>query len=75
MKIVFLAVDDEFAGLMQKYIYDKHPEWIVGSVISTCPIYKKSRVGAALFVVKQSGFTYFAEMVRMKLWKKFFCDQ
>ncbi len=75
MRIVFLAVDDEFAGLMQKYIYNQHPEWVVGSVISTCPIYKKSNVGAVWFVIKQSGFIYFAEMVRMKLLKKFFNNQ
>ena len=72
MRIVFLAVDDEFAGAMQKYIYEKHPEWVVGSVISTCPIYKKSNLEAVLFVIKQSGFYYFAEMVRMKILRKIF---
>lgn len=72
MKIVFLAVDDEFAGAMQKYVYEKHPEWVIGSVISTCPIYKKSKMGAVLFIIKQSGFLYFAEMVRMKLLRKKF---
>src|SRR5215469_1119833 len=71
MRIVLLSVDDEFAGSMQKYLYERHPEWIVGSVISTCAIYKKSRVGAALFVMKRSGFRYGAEMFRMKVIRSF----
>ena len=40
MRIVFLAVDDEFAGSMQRYVYEKHRDSIVGSVISTCSVYK-----------------------------------
>jgi len=70
MRIVFLAVDDEFAGSMQKYLYDRHPDWVVGSVISTCAIYKKSKIGAMLFVLKRSGFRYGAEMFRMKVMRK-----
>ena len=70
MRIVFLAVDDEFAGSMQKYLFERRPEWVVGSVISTCAIYKKSRLGAALFVLKKSGFRYGAEMFRMKVIRK-----
>jgi methionyl-tRNA formyltransferase len=70
MRIVFLAVDDEFAGSMQKYLYQRHPEWVVGSVISTCAIYKKSKLGATWFVVKKSGFRYGAEMFKMKVIRK-----
>lgn len=72
MRIVFLAVNDEFAGSMQKYVYDTHPEWIVGSVISTRPIYKKTKLGGVLFLLKRSGVTYLAEMVRMKIVRKLF---
>jgi folate-dependent phosphoribosylglycinamide formyltransferase PurN len=70
MKIVFLSVDDEFAGSMQKYLYQRHPEWVAGSVISTCPIYKKSKIGAAWFVFRKSGFRYGAEMFKMKVIRK-----
>jgi folate-dependent phosphoribosylglycinamide formyltransferase PurN len=71
MRIVFLAVDDEFAGLMQNYIYDRHPEWVVGCVISSCFLYRKSNVGAALFLARHSGFLYLAEMFRMKMVRQF----
>ena len=30
MRIVFLSVNDEFAGKMQKPVYERHPEWVVG---------------------------------------------
>ena len=70
MRIVLLAVDDEFAGAMQRYVYESHPEWVVGSVISTCPIYKKTKLGAMVFVIQRSGFLYGAEMFRMKLVRK-----
>src|SRR5947207_8824174 len=72
MKIVFLAVNDEFAGRMQRYVYENHPEWVVGSVISTCPIYKKTKIGGLLFLLKRSGFTYIAEMIKMKIVGKAF---
>ena len=70
MRIVFLAVNDEFAGSMQRYIYEQHPEWIVGSVVSTRSIYKKSKFGAVLFVMRKSGVRYGAEMFRMKMLRK-----
>ena len=70
MRIVFLAVDDEFAGRMQRDVYAQHPQWVVGSVISTCAIYKKSTIGAALFVLKRSGLRFGAEMFRMKVMRK-----
>ena len=34
LRIVFLAMDDEFAGEMQRFLYERHPDWITGSVIS-----------------------------------------
>jgi folate-dependent phosphoribosylglycinamide formyltransferase PurN len=67
MRLVFLAVDDEFAGVMQKYVYDAHPEWVVGSVISSCLLYRKSNLGAALFLARRSGFIYIAQMIKMKM--------
>jgi methionyl-tRNA formyltransferase len=67
MRIVFLAVNDEFAGSMQKYAYETHPDWIVGSVISKCAIYKKSKLGGVLFLLRRSGVVYTAEMIRMKI--------
>ena len=42
MRIVFLSVDDEFAGEMQRFLYDRHADWVVGSVLSTRHIYKKT---------------------------------
>ena len=62
-----LAVDDEFAGEMQRFIYASHPDWVVGSVLSSCMIYKRSRIGGALFVLRSSGLVFLAEMIRMKL--------
>ena len=72
MKIVFLAVNDEFAGRMQRCVYENHPAWVVGSVISTCPIYKRTKIGGLLFLLKRSGFTYIAEMIKMKIVGKAF---
>jgi folate-dependent phosphoribosylglycinamide formyltransferase PurN len=72
MRIVFLSVDDEYAGEMQRFLYDRHPDWIVGSVISTRYIYKKTRAEALVFVVRRSGFRYLAQMVRIKILKKLF---
>jgi len=70
MRLAFLSVDDEFAGAMQRCVYESHPEWVVGSVISTRAIYKKNAFEAFLFVWQKSGFIYLAEMARMKLLKK-----
>ena len=41
MRIVFLAVDDEFAGAMQGEMYRRRPEWIVGSVLSRHSIFSR----------------------------------
>jgi folate-dependent phosphoribosylglycinamide formyltransferase PurN len=70
MRIVFLAVDDEFAGSMQRHVFASHPDWIVGSVISTHPIYKKSHLGGTIFVLRRSGLLYGMEMFRMKVIRK-----
>jgi folate-dependent phosphoribosylglycinamide formyltransferase PurN len=72
MRIVFLAVDDEFAGSMQRYAYERLPGRVVGSVISTRAIYKKSNFGAMVFVIKRSGLWYGAEMFRMKVLRRIF---
>lgn len=69
-RIVFLAIDDQFAGAMQKPIYESHPDWIVGTVISTCAIYKRSKIGAAWFLFARSGSIYILAMVKMKLLHK-----
>lgn len=70
MRLVFLAVDDEFAGSMQRYVFERHPDWVVGLVISTSVIYKKSWLGAVAFVLRRSGLRYAAEMFRMKVVRK-----
>lgn len=72
MRIVFLAVDDEFAGEMQRPLYEAHPDWIVGSVISSCMIYKRSKLGGMLFVLRKSGPVFLAEMIYIKILKLFF---
>jgi folate-dependent phosphoribosylglycinamide formyltransferase PurN len=69
VRIVFLAVDDEFAGEMQRFVYEAHPEWVVGSVISSVEIYKHTRITGLLFVLRQSGPMFLAQMVRMKILK------
>src|SRR5438067_1682258 len=66
MRIVLLSVDDEFAGEMQRFLYARHPEWIVGSVISTRMIYKYSKLGALLFVLRKSGLVFLASMAYIK---------
>lgn len=70
MRIVFLAVDDEFAGAMQVELFQRHPEWVVGSVISKNSIFKKNLVQAALFIIRTSGLAFFLEMFRMKILRK-----
>ena len=70
MRIVFLAVDDEFAGSMQRYVYEQLGASVVGSVISTCSVYKKSRFGAMIFVLRRSGLRYGLEMFKMKVVRK-----
>lgn len=70
MRVVFLAVDDEFAGLMQELVYATHPGAIVGSIVSTCSIYRKSPLQAFWFVLRKSGFRYGAEMFKMKIFRR-----
>ena len=71
MRIVLLAVDDEFAGEMQRFLYQSHPDWIVGSVLSTCKVYKHSDLGAAVMVLRKSGFLFLANMTYIKMLKYF----
>jgi folate-dependent phosphoribosylglycinamide formyltransferase PurN len=70
MRIVFLAVDDEFAGVMQEELFRTHPEWVVGSVLSKNSIFKKNLVQAAIFIISTSGIAFFLEMFRMKILRK-----
>src|SRR4030095_1813529 len=55
---------------MQRYVFETNPASVVGSVISTCPIYKRSKLGATLFVLRRSGLRYGLEMFRMKIVRK-----
>ena len=66
MRIVFLAVDDEFAGAMQRYVYKTHPEWVVGSIISKNAIYKKNALQAMIFIIRKCGFMFFLEMFKIR---------
>jgi folate-dependent phosphoribosylglycinamide formyltransferase PurN len=71
MRIVLLAVDDEFAGEMQHPLFQAHPEWVVGSVISSCAIYKKSALGAVLFTLRKSGLVFLMGMIHIKILRSF----
>ena len=53
MKIVLLSVDDAYAGAMQRPLFERHPEWIAGSMISACRIYKKTDLQAAFFLLSR----------------------
>jgi methionyl-tRNA formyltransferase len=70
MRVVFLSVDDEFAGLMQQDVYRAHADWIVGSVVSSTVMHRKTNLGAALFLLRRSGCTYMAQMFKMKILRK-----
>lgn len=74
MRIIFLAVDDEFAGEMQRQIYTTHPEWVVGSVLATQPIYKHTPPQAVAMVLKKSGPRYLIEMGKMKILRRLMGD-
>jgi methionyl-tRNA formyltransferase len=67
MKIIFLSVDDEYAGAMQSPLFDLHPEWVKGSVISSCRIYKKTTSQAVRFLLAQCGWTYVQSMLWIKM--------
>src|SRR5215468_11234610 len=71
MRIVLLAVDDEYAGEIQLPLFEAHPEWIVGSVISSRMIYKRSNFGAVIFTIRTSGFGFLFGMFHVKLLKWF----
>jgi folate-dependent phosphoribosylglycinamide formyltransferase PurN len=71
MRIVLLAVDDEYAGEIQRPLYEGHPEWIVGSVISSRMIYKRSNLGAVLFTLRTCGLVFLIEMIHIKLLRWF----
>jgi folate-dependent phosphoribosylglycinamide formyltransferase PurN len=71
MRIVLLALDDEVAGEMQRFLYENRPDWIIGSVISSCMIYRYSRLGAILLVLRKSGPVFLAEMIRVKMLRHF----
>lgn len=70
MRIVLLGVDDEFAGEIQRPLYEKHADWVVGSVISSRMIYKRSNAGAVLFTLRRSGFVFLTEMFRVKVLRR-----
>lgn len=72
MRIVFLAVNDEFAGKMQKHLYNLHPEWVAGSVISTCFIYKKNKLGTVMFLIKKSCIFYAFQLLKIKIFRNLF---
>jgi len=74
MRIVLMAVDDEFAGEMQRHLYETRPDSIVGSVISACPIYKHSKIGGAVFVLRKSGLSFLATMIHVKI-VRYFLDR
>lgn len=67
MKIVLLAVDDAYAGAMQRPLLERHAEWVVGSVISSCRIYKKTNLQAAFFLLSRCGWTYVSSMAWTKV--------
>ena len=71
VRIVLLAVDDEFAGEMQRPLYELHPDWIVGLVKSSCAIYKKPKLRGGAFVIRHSGCRFLIEMIRMKVVRSF----
>lgn len=71
MRIVLLSTNDEFAGEMQRVLYETHPEWIVGSVISSVVIYNHSWWGGLLFVLRKSGVWFLLKMVHLKVIRRF----
>jgi folate-dependent phosphoribosylglycinamide formyltransferase PurN len=71
MRIVLLSVDDEYAGELQRPLYELHSEWIVGSVISSRLMYKRSNLGAAWFTFRTCGLIFLLEMVHIKLLRWF----
>src|SRR5690242_10454986 len=56
---------------MQRPLYDSHPEWIVGSLISSCAIYKKSALGAVFFTLRKSGWVFLLKMIHIKMFRRF----
>jgi methionyl-tRNA formyltransferase len=66
-RIVLLSVDDEYAGAMQAPLYARHPEWVVGSVLSGCKVYGKTDAQAVRFLIGRSGVFYVASMAKAKL--------
>ena len=72
MRIVFLSVDDEFAGAMQRHVFECMSEAVIGSVISKNAIYRKNSLQAGIFVLRKSGPVFLLEMFRMKILRKIF---
>ena len=68
VRIVFLSVNDEFAGEMQRLTYEQYPQWVVGSVIARRQISLKAGTRALL----HSGLFYMARMAQMKIVRKVF---
>lgn len=60
-------MDDESAGAMQAPLFARHPEWVVGSVLSGCMVYGKSDAQAVRFLLKHSGPYYVVSMAKAKL--------
>jgi len=71
MRIVLLAVDDEFAGEIQRPLYETHPDWIVGSVISSRMIYKQSTLETFFFTLRKCGLTFLLGMIHIKMLRWF----
>jgi folate-dependent phosphoribosylglycinamide formyltransferase PurN len=67
MRIVLLAVNDEFAGEMQRFLYQAHPDWIRGLVTSSSMLYKQSNFKAVLTILRKSGLIFLADSIHIKM--------
>lgn len=69
LKVIFLCLDDEYAGQMQKKVYEVFPDCVSCIVVSTTYYGRMGFLQTAWTILKKSGLRYFINMARLKLVK------
>ena len=69
LKVVFLCLDDEYAGRMQDAVYREIPDCICGIVASTTYYGRMGFLQTAFTILRKSGFRYVYSMAQLKIIK------
>jgi folate-dependent phosphoribosylglycinamide formyltransferase PurN len=66
-RVILLGCDDAYSGLMQAPLLEKHPDWVVGSVISAVRMQGRSAPAALWYLLRRCGAGYVWPMLKIKV--------